>query len=185
MSGQGLLWHTAGSSVAAEEVLLGPRDATGLLSLRVVRRLSLLLIPVGTGVALAAGVSQARLGTQFDSVSGWLSSLVSPLWVLAVAILLRIAVAPAAYLAALGAMLHGARVLQYDPRQESPWKRLTDTCRLAGGLRALRWTYAVRAVAVDRCGSSGVALKRAEQVIGASIWVAWVLLVVGAVVVHR
>ena len=58
----------------------------------------------GVGVALASGISEDRLSTQFDTVSGWLQSLLSPLWLLAIAVLLRLAVV-VAYLAAPGAAL--------------------------------------------------------------------------------
>lgn len=166
----------------AEAFVLGPRDALLILGLRVVRRAALVLLPVGVGVALASGISEDRLSTQFDTVSGWLQSLLSPLWLLAIAVLLRLAVVPVAYLAALGAALLGPCHVEVTPEGRSRWSVFGDRFRVAGGLRAFRWTVAARDVAVGLVGGVGTLLKRSEWLLGWAIWLAWALLVVGIAV---
>ena len=164
--------------VPAEALVLGRRDALVVLGLRVLRRVALVLIPVGATLALLGGSSQDRLNAELDTVSEWWHSLVSPWWLFTIGVLLRLTVVPAAYLAALGAAVLGPRQVRAEPDARTAWSRLGDTFRVAGGLRALRWTDAARDVAVGLRGSYGVLLRRLEVVLGWLLVAAWVLLVV-------
>lgn len=162
-----------GRVLAAEVLVLGRRDAVVVLGLRVLRRGSLLVIPLGATVAVLAGTSEERLGAQFDTVSGWLHSLLSPLWLLAIGILLRLAVAPLAYLVAVGVAVSGPCDVRQRPDRRTSWSRLTDLFRVAGGLRALRWTRSARDVAVALSGGLGRVLDRVERLLGWAICLAW------------
>lgn len=167
----------------AASMVLGRRDAVVVLSLRLLRRGTWLVIPLGASLALLAGISQDRLASQYDTLSEWVHALVSPLWLLTIGILLRLAVAPVAYLAAVVVAILGPRGVQQVEDQRNRWSRATDVIRVAGGLRALRWTVAVRDEAVTLTGGSGKVLRAAEAVIGWLIVVAWtgfgVIVVVG------
>lgn len=154
--------------------MLGPRDALVVLGLRVLRRGTWLLFPVGACVALLAGVSEEGLSTRYDSVFEWLHALTSPLWLLAVAVLLRLAVAPVAYVASLSVAILGPRGVSRTTDDRSRWSRWGDLLRVAGGLRALRWTLAVRDEAVSRSGRRGRVLQVFEAVTGGLILLAWV-----------
>jgi hypothetical protein len=168
----------AHGALPADALVLGPRDALVVLGLRLVRRTSLLVIPLGATVALLAGTSQDNLATRFTSISGFLDSLLSPLWLLAIGVALRVAVAPLAYLAAFVVAAVGPRDVRQTPDARGVWSRFNDLFRVAGGLRALRWTIAVRDEAVTLGGPFGRLLRRLERLLAWLIGVAWALFVV-------
>jgi len=174
---------TAPEVLAAESLVLGRRDAWVVLGLRILRRATWLVIPLGASFALLAGISQDHLSTEYGSVSDWVHALLSPLWLLTIGILLRVAVAPLAYLVGLGVTLLGRRDVRQATDGRSRWTRRTDALRVAGGLRALRWTIAVRDQAVAMTGRPGRILRVAEGVVGWSIACAWAVFV--GVVVAR
>lgn len=162
--------------------MLGRPDALVVLGLRLLRRGTWLVIPLGASVALLAGISQDRLSTQYDTLSDWVDALISPLWLLTIGILLRLAVAPIAYLVAVVVAVLGPRDIRQADDRRNDWSRATDLLRVAGSLRALRWTVAVRDEAVSLTGGTGEVLRVAEAVIGWLIVAAWIGFVVVAVV---
>lgn len=171
-----------GGALPAEALVLGPRDALVVLGLRVVRRTALIVVPLGATVALLAGTAEDRLASSFTSIPGFLDSLLSPLWLLAIGVLLRLAVAPLAYLAALVVAAVGPRDVRQTPDSRGAWSRFNDLFRVAGGLRALRWTIAVRDEAVTLAGSPGRLLRRLERLLAWLVWVGWAGFVVTVMV---
>lgn len=154
--------------------MLGRHDALVVLGLRLLRRATWLVIPVGASFAVLAGISQDRLASQYDTPSDWVHALISPLWLLTIGVLLRLAVAPVAYLVAVVVALLGPRDIRQADDRRNRWSRATDLFRVAGSLRALRWTVAVRDEAVSLTGGLGEVLRVAEAVIGWLIVVAWI-----------
>lgn len=164
-------------AIDASVLTAGRWDAWAVLGLRVARRLALLLIPVGLGVAVLSGLFDERLASNFDSVSAYVHALLSPLWLLALGLLLRLAIAPVAYLLALLAALSARVEVVGGPARVSRWSRVMDFGRVAGGLRALRWTTPVRDDAAARLGQPGRLLRVAELTLGWLVVLAWATLV--------
>ncbi|HEX3223999.1 MAG TPA: hypothetical protein VHR35_15655 [Nocardioides sp.] len=168
--------HLASLPVSA--LTVGSWDAWVLLCLRCARRVAVLLIPLGCCVAVLSGLFDDRLASHFATVGAFLNALVSPLWLLAVGILLRLAIAPMAYTAALLVVVAGRVEVVGGSGTTSRWSRFIDAFRVAGGLRALRWTSAVCDEAAARLGVAGRLLRLTEQILGWLVVVAWAAFVV-------
>jgi hypothetical protein len=138
---------------------------------------------VGLGVAVLSGLFDEHLASNFDSASAFVHALLSPLWLLALGLLLRLAVAPVAYALALLVVLAARVEVVGGPDPVSRWSRVMDLGRVAGGMRALRWTTPVRDDAAAKLGRPGRVLRVAELVLGWLVVLAWTALV-PVVVVH-
>jgi hypothetical protein len=158
------------------DLALGRGDARAwvLLVLRQLRVASILLILVGTTVSVVTGRLEQTEG--LTTASGLVSAVRSPLVVLAAGIVLRLALGPAAFLAALEVVVRDD--LQSGAIGRRRWgTRLLDRFRLTNGLQSLRWTLAVRYEAVRRLGFPGRVMTLVEIALRVALGLAVVALV--------
>lgn len=158
----------------------GRADPTVVLVLGILHRSFWPLVLVGLigGVALAGQVEAT-----YDDPGQVLDGLASPVAGLALALLLRIAVAVVGLVAAYP-LSHGSpiAVAPHPPGRRGLVGRTTDRVHVTRALRELRATRAVREEAAARLGPRGRTLARADDLVGRA-WLPLVgLLVVVAVV---
>lgn len=140
----------------------GRRDAVIVLLLWAGRRAFWPLLLLGFTVAVAAGRLTEETAVGLSTPADLLRALLSPLAGVALAILLRIAVA---WLA-----LAAAWPLSRWPTEKShrSWPQRyrdgIDRLRLAQAYRSLRWTWGVRAEAIERAGVLGRRLSWAVPI---------------------
>jgi hypothetical protein len=170
----------------------GPIDARILLGLRCARRAFFPLLWLGLAGATvwilvvrdlgAAELEEELLGLSEDN--GLFQAILSPLAGVAFAFLWRIGVA----LAALGVAYPLTRGIdtQHYPDASAlggRWRLVWDRWYWTRAYRALRWTWAVRAEAIDRAGTSGPWLDLCERLVRVSgyvLVVAWLVMLVAA-----
>jgi hypothetical protein len=132
----------------------GQVRAWTVLVLRALRAASILLIVLGVTISALTNRLQDTEG--LTTTSGLLAAATTPLAVLAAGIVLRLALGPLAFLAALEVVTRDGLDLGLSrPGRRSTWSRLSDRLRLASGVQSLRWTLAVRQEASTRLGPSG------------------------------
>jgi hypothetical protein len=138
----------------------------------------LVLVGLIGGVALAGQVEAT-----YDDPAQVVDGLASPVAGLALALLVRVAVAVAGLVAAYP-LSHGSpiAVAPHPPGRRGTVGRTTDRVHVTRALRELRATRAVREEAVARSGTRGRTLARVEELVGQA-WLPLVgLLVVVAVI---
>ncbi len=154
----------SGSSGVTPSAALRPgrSDAVIVLLLWAGRRSFAPLLLLGLAVALAVGRLGEGSTAELTSPADLIAALLSPLAGIAAAVLLRIAVGWLALLAALPLSTWN----RGDARRS--WGQLyrdaVDRWRLAQAYRSLRWTWGVRAEAIERAGQLGRRLGMAVPV---------------------
>jgi hypothetical protein len=141
----------------AEDAFAPGADAVGLLLLRCYRTLSLVLIGLGSCIAVwSRSIDSVEEG--LTTAEGILHALVTPLAALALGIAVRISVTPLAWgTACIFAWVTNSEMTP-PPRRNTWWNRLMDQTRMASAYRALRWTTSVRDAAVASLGRTGQVL---------------------------
>ena len=148
-----------------------PHDATALLVLRALRRSFIPLFALGLIGAWSTGDYTAAGFEALTSPEEWFSALLSPLAGFALAVLVRVGVSGLALLLALP-QVPGAGVGLGRRR----WRAWVDRLQVAKAYRTLRWTWAVRAAAIERLGPRGRRLAVAEpltRVAGVVLLLVW------------
>ncbi len=134
-------------------LLPGRADSTTVLLLWASRRAFWPLLLFGVAAAVAFGDLEEGSALELTTPGELLRALLSPLAGVAVAVLLRIAVA---WLALLAAWPLSRWIRPEGPR---PWRQVyrdwIDRWRLAQAYRSLRWTWGVREEATARLGLLG------------------------------
>lgn len=151
----------------------GTFDATVLLLLWCARRAFFPLLWLGlTSATVAIGVIgrdpgglEARV-EELQASGDWLGALLSPLVGVIIAFALRIAVAGLSFAAAYPLSRWNTPSDYAEGRRSGSRLRLwRDRLYLTRAYRALRWTWAVRRVAVDRLGPTGGRLARCDAIL--------------------
>lgn len=150
--------------------------------LRLLRRTATVLIAVGAAIAVGIGSFNSQTTEELSTPQGLLSSVSSPLLVLALGVALRIAVGPMALLAAVDVVLsEGSHIsLPQDPR--SRLSQLLDRYHLANSHRSLRWSAAAHILARRRLGRAGTIMYWAESGLKTLSWVGFAVFLVLLVV---
>jgi hypothetical protein len=160
-----------------DQVFAPGHDAVALLLLWCLRSLSLLLVAVGACIGTTSGTIDS-LADGLATPGDVIRSLLTPLMVLVVGILLRATLAPLAWGLAFAFVLTRGADVAPTPSGRSLVNRWSERARLAGAFRALRWTTAVRDLAVTGSGTTGVRLRYADLGLRSAALVAGVLFVV-------
>ena len=160
------------SAIPPDAALRGsPQDAAALLVLRALRRSFIPLFALGLIGAWSTGDYSASGFAALSSPEEWFSALLSPLAGFALAVLVRVGVSGLALLLALP-QVPGSGVGLGRRR----WRAWVDRLQVAKAYRSLRWTWAVRAAAIDRLGTRGRRLAVAEpltRVVGVVLLLVW------------
>jgi hypothetical protein len=138
----------------------GRFDPLALWCVWIMRRATFPLLWLGLTVAVAGGELDEVDPQRFQSMAEWFDALLSPLAVVVLSFVARIAsgvlawllASPLAYLAAANT----PRRPGWSIRRVSVW---IDRFYLARALRAWRWTAPVRALAAERLGSLAPRLR--------------------------
>lgn len=160
----------------------GKVDAWVLLALFYLKKLFLPLIFFGmlfatVWVAVANSTAEEELLETLlglDTFSESVSALLSPFAFVAIAIVLRIAVAFVGFFAAFPIALSAA---QQRPRGGSRWRYYSDRMQIARAYRAVRRTWVARDAAADRVGLSHRATKIADRTLswsGIAFLILWI-----------
>ena len=141
---------------------LRPGSIDPVLVLWAMRQAFWPLIVTGITVAVAAGRLESDTISQWTSPGEILSALLTPLAGIAAAVLVRIAVGWLALAAAWP-------LSRWEQKPGTkPWWRsyrgIVDRWRLAQVYRTLRWTWGVRAEAIERAGPLGRRLGLAAPI---------------------
>jgi hypothetical protein len=147
----------------------GRTDAIVLLSLWAARRafLPLLLLGLISGWLTGLLNNESDVAEAFDTIGELLGALLTPLAGIALAIVIRVVVGWLALVSAWPL----ASWRRTGPRTLGQrYRDAVDRWRLAQAYRSLRWTWGVRARAIEQAGAVGRKLGLAVPVsIGASI----------------
>ncbi len=135
-----------------------PWDSWAVLLLWIARRAFLPLLALGIIPVALAGQLDGHLAADLDTPQDLIAAVFSPLWLLAIAALLRIATAAAEFALAFHSPAADGGYPP-EPTQLTRWQRFSDQFTLASGRAALRRTWFVRYEAIHRLGSAGDALK--------------------------
>lgn len=170
----------------------GPVDARILLGLRCARRAFFPLLWLGLAgatvwILLVRDLGAAELEAEISRLSedgGLAAAILSPMAGVAFAFLWRIGVALTA-LAFAYPLTRGIDTQHYPDASVlgGRWRLVWDRWYWTRAYRALRWTWAVRAEAVDRAGTSGRWLDLGERLVRVSgyvLLVSWLVMVMVA-----
>lgn len=151
-------------------LLLGThrRDWYLLLTLWCIRQASTNLLILGLIPPLLVGQLTDDLASQLDTPEELAGALLSPLALIAVAIVLRFAVGVTSLGLAFPLRVNGA----FDPAAtpaRSPAMQAVDRLTLARGRGTLRWSWAVRRTASQRLGRRGTVLDAAGRLLTACL----------------
>lgn len=154
------------------------RDFWAVLLFWILRRPFLPLVALGIiPVAVAvAGRLDENLAAVLDTPQELISAVFSPLWLLTIATVLRIATAAAEYVFAFYSPSADSGYPS-DPADLTRLQRISDQFTLASGRAALRRTWFVRYEAVRRLGTAGQVLKTVGVIVTWSLLPAVLLLV--------
>jgi hypothetical protein len=130
----------------------------------------------GFGIAIWRGDLGAAIG--LDTVEEAIDAILSPLAPLALAVLFRLAVVFVAFVSAYPIGLREAREVP-GHLEGDVFRRISTVWRITTAHRSRRWTWPVRALAVERAGRPGRTLDVVDRAFG----VLTVLAVVGLVAV--
>ncbi|MEO8107411.1 MAG: hypothetical protein ABI720_08835 [Actinomycetes bacterium] len=169
------LRYQHGPVVVAQEALGGVWDASALLVLRCVRYAAYLIVFAGTSVAWTSG--QLERVDEMSTVQGLLGSLLTPLYLLAVGLGLRLLVSPTAWLLALVVVFERGKVRDHHAQGGASLGWI-DVGRTVSALSALRWSVYVRRHAVTVVGPWGRGLWICELVLRVWTGIALVVLVI-------
>jgi hypothetical protein len=147
-------WSTSSTPVTPSSALLpGNSDPVVVLLLWAGRRAFWPLLLVGASVAVVMGRSDSDSVYALSSPADLAGALLSPLAGVAAAVLLRLVINWLALLAAwpLSRWHHVGRSRSWP----QIFRDFIDRWRLAQAYRSLRWTWGVRAEAIERAGELG------------------------------
>ncbi len=164
-----------GVEVLAGRAVGGRIDAALVLTLRLVRRLWLPALVLGTAWLVATDDVDSVAVADLDTVGELLGALLSPLAGVALAIGVRLVAGALGLVVALPRAR--AELVADGERRTAILARAADLVFLTGALRSLRFTAAARDVAAGRLGAAGrvaLAVDRVET---------WLAPVAGAVLV--
>lgn len=147
-------------------LLLRPdvRDWYALLILWCVRQAARALLIVGLIPVAVAGQLREDLVARLDSPLDLLQALWSPLVIMAVAVILRVASSLVALVIAFPIQAGDTFDLATTP-ERTRWMAAYDRLILASGKRSLRWSWAVRRTAALRLGHAGQLLDYTGRVL--------------------
>lgn len=148
-------------TLSAHDVFAPGADALGLLLLRCYRSLSLVLIGLGSCIAVWSSWVD-NVADDFATPQGLLHALVTPLAGLALGLAARISVTPLAWGLAWIFVLVTNPAMVPPPKHDTAWSRLMDQARMASAYRPLRWTTSVRDAVVASLGRTGTILLYAD-----------------------
>jgi hypothetical protein len=160
-----------------------PWDSWAVLLLWICRRAFLPLLALGIIPVALAGQLDSSLAGELDTPQDLLAAVFSPLWLLAVAGLLRIATAAAEFALAFHSPSADGGYPS-DAAQLTKWQRFSDQFTLASGRAALRRTWFVRYEAIHRLGSAGDVLKTLGLIVLWSLLPAVLLAIVVLMVIY-
>lgn len=169
------LRYGRGPIVVVEEAVGGVGDASALLALRCVRYAAYLIIFVGASIAWTSG--QLYRLDEMSTVRGLLASVLTPLYLLAAGLGLRLLLSPTAWVLALGVVLKRRKGLDQAASGGAGLSWI-DAARTVSALSALRWSVYVRRHAVVVVGLWGRVLWGCEVALRVGTGLAVVVLVI-------
>lgn len=173
-------------AVEPEQALQPGRwDAAALVIVGLLRGAAPMLMVVGLIYALLTVGPHFESVPPINSAAGAFRALLSPFWLVAVAILIRLGTGVLALLLAYPLSRRTTGSTIGPDLIKRTWRVWQDRLHLLRAFRSLRWTSPVRTAAIGRLGRAGNVLSWTGTIIAILFWVAVVGLVAVLPIVAR